>query len=1184
MQLKRLEAYGFKSFADKISIEFDKGITAIVGPNGSGKSNITDAIRWVLGEQNVRNLRGTKAEDIIFTGSAERRALGLAEVSLIFANEGDLPVDFREVVVTRRLYRSGESEFYINRSRCRLKDIYNLFADTGIGHDGMSIIGQNRIDDILNSRPEERRAFFEETAGITKYRNRKRETVRKITDTDSNLVRVRDIIHEIENQLEPLARHAERTRSYNALNESYKACKLTKLAGDFACESARKAENDAKLEKARDEEVEASAQIRVAEAEKEMLDQGILTIEAAMQEKAQENEAQRQKIEQAEREMAALRERQSQSEVAHKRILARRAELSSEIAAIVAEIGKLTALEQEQKEHLQKSEAALREEKEEASKVAARVRLCRDEARTAREKRAEKQQEFAQKQQELAVLDRDIEKEEEGKDNRAQEIRAAKESLAQYEKRKEKLAHEKEAQENERSAARREQAATEKKAQEMRRALRDLDAHIMALRQKQTAAESKVQVLARMQQAYEGFGKATKAVLKSHESWRGGIAGAIAELIDVPKDCVTAIETALGGSLQNIVTQDTDTAKAAIAFLKRERLGRVTFLPLSTLVTRRPPDEAVRGAAGVIGWANAIVKTEAAYQRAIDFLLARTLVVDTLDHALGLARRHGQRLRIVTLGGELLNPGGSLSGGSRGHAETSFLNRGGEIELLRTSLQEWHTERATLAAAKKQLIEDAAKVETARHTAEEAVHAAGLACAEMRVNLERLDENFSEQQGKVKALEEAAARASESFAKVQNRRVFLVRAVRAAEQEVNAFTRAEEAARERLADVEEEANTFAASIQEHELSRAVLEQEAMRSREHILLRQRDKKRSERALIENEQEERDLAELAGRSTERLASLSHDAKAWQEVFHAGKAARDALYAKRMETIEKSQAADQKTRAIGRKHSEIQARIHQLELSGAKMELALSEWQETILAEYGLTPERAEEKAIDLPPQELHAKMKELERQIAALGPINPNAVQEYEELRARHAFLDKQATDLETAKGDLARIIMEMDAVMTRQFKEAFAKIQEYFAEIFARLFGGGKAELKLIDETDVLNTGVDILVVLPQKKRQNLSALSGGERALTVIALLFSFLRYRPSPFSVLDEIDAPLDEANVARFGSFLKEFAEGTQFIVVTHRKGTMEAVDTMYGVTLEDAGASKVLSVKLDEVGPAS
>ena len=439
MQLKRLEAYGFKSFADKITIDFDQGITAIVGPNGSGKSNITDAIRWVLGEQNVRNLRGTKAEDIIFTGSASRKALGVAEVSLFFANDGTLPVDFREVVVTRRLYRSGESEFYINRSRCRLKDIYNLFADTGIGHDGMSIIGQNRIDDILNSRPEDRRAFFEETAGITKYRNRKRESVRKLTDTENNLVRVQDIIHEIENQLEPLARHAEKTRIYNGLQEEYQRCKLSKLAQDYSREAAQKRENDAKLSALRDEALAADTEVQAVAAEKERLGKEIIDLERALQEQAEKNEALRQKMEGAAQELAMLHERQDQSDGARQKILDRRQELSHEIALAVADIARLTEQAGRHKQDLTLLDEFLQKERTKEKKLAKRIHEEEDKARALQKNREEQQLIWNAKQQEYALAERDLQNGTDGQEDRERELEQAKDKLAELEDLQDKL-------------------------------------------------------------------------------------------------------------------------------------------------------------------------------------------------------------------------------------------------------------------------------------------------------------------------------------------------------------------------------------------------------------------------------------------------------------------------------------------------------------------------------------------------------------------------------------------------------------------------------------------------------------------------------------------------------------------------------------------------------------------------
>jgi chromosome segregation protein len=1180
LQLKRLEAYGFKSFADKITIDFDQGITAIVGPNGSGKSNITDAIRWVLGEQNVRNLRGTKAEDIIFTGSASRKALGVAEVSLFFANDGTLPVDFREVVVTRRLYRSGESEFYINRSRCRLKDIYNLFADTGIGHDGMSIIGQNRIDDILNARPEERRAFFEETAGITKYRNRKKESVRKLTDTENNLVRVQDILREIETQLEPLARHAEKTRVYNGLHEEYQRCKLTRLSQDYARESQHKIDNDGKLAAARDEAVAADTRVKAIAARKEQLGKEIIDLEQAIQTQGEKNEAVRRKIETASNEMATLQERQDQSDAAKERILNRRNELNHEIAQAVAAMAQLTEQEAGQKKDLALADELLAKEKEKARTFAQRIREQKEKDKAAEALKEEKQSVLVQAQQDLAVIERDIENGSGGQEEREQALAEARQKLDELNELRQKLTAERESQEQEiqqRVTAQQQALKTQQAAEQELEQIRHQSA---ATQQQIESAQSKVQFLTRMQQAYEGFGRAAKAVLKSHESWRSGVAGAVAELIDVPKDYVTAIEIALGGNLQNIVTKDTDTAKSAIAFLKRERQGRVTFLPLSTIVVRQPQAIHFDAQDGVVGWANELVKTEPAYRKIADFLLSRTLVVDTLDHALALAKKQGYRLRIVTLEGELLNPGGSLSGGSRQHQEASFLNRNGEIEQLKQSISGWQQDLQQLTAKRSAAEQAQTAAEKQQTAALEALQQANVHRAELRVTIERLGENLTSQQQQVADLAKAAEELKATFARIQEKKVMASRAVHAAEQAYREASKQAEDIAIELEDLEQDAEDLSTYIQDREVKRAVLEQEAMRSREHLLLRTKDKARSEQALHDNEAEEKQLLDGLAESVTRLAEIAGQNKTWQQAYDEGQEAQNALYTQRMEKLTASQQTDKDAHEAARKLNQVQEQIHKLELVETKLQLALADYQETIITEYGLTPERAAEEALDMEAVDIRQRMNELDKEIRALGPVNPNALEEYEELNKRHEFMHKQSSDLIEAKEDLERILSEMDEAMTKQFKDAFVQIQAYFGEIFVRLFGGGKAELKLMDENDVLNTGVDILVTLPQKKRQNLSALSGGERALTVIALLFSFLRYRPSPFSVLDEIDAPLDEANVVRFGSFLKEFADHTQFIVVTHRKGTMESVDTMYGVTIEDAGVSKILSVRLDDI----
>lgn len=1180
LQLKRLETYGFKSFADKIEIDFDKGITAIVGPNGSGKSNITDAIRWVLGEQNVRNLRGTKAEDIIFTGSAARRALGVAEVSLVFDNDGTLPVDFKEVVITRRLFRSGESEFYINKGRCRLKDIYNLFADTGLGHDGMSIIGQNKIDEILNSKPEERRLFFEETAGITKYRNRKRESVRKLEDTEKNLVRVTDILQEIDNQLEPLAASAAKTREYNELQEDYKNCRLTEIHHKYTKLSETAAKQAGELQDSQDQVTAAETSVRLTELRKEELGKEILDLDHSLQELAEKNNALRDKIEGASSEIQVLEERGRQSKAAKERILAQRAALEKEADTARQELGQLAADKEQRAVELSGAEENLAKQKEASAALAQKLREQRELCSGLDSQREALTKKLMEKQNELLLIERDIENSTADRESRETEAQTAATGLAalEAELQEQTTALEQAAQEQAGQEADREAGRTQLQQAETEAAR--IQEERVKNRQELHAADSKLQFLRNMQQSYEGFGRAAKAVLKSQTAWAGGVCGAVAELLQVPQQYITAIETALGSSQQNVVTEDTNTAKAAIAFLKKERLGRVTFLPLQSIVVRTASNGPERQDTGVIGYANEIVGTDAKYKKIADFLLSRTLVVDTLDHALALAKKHGYRLRIVTLEGELLNPGGSLSGGSQQHREASFLNRGGEISAL-------EQKTAELSAAEKRLEQEQMTAATARQAAadqltkvEQMLQALAVRSAELRVARERLQAEKSEKAVQLDQLQKLAAEFQQSFAKAQEQRVAAARQVCELETEQAALQAKVDEAREVFADLDQDADDLGKYINDCEVNRTVLEQELLRSQERALLKQRELEKAQEGAARTVEEEKALENGREESQQRLQSLRAENEEWQGLYDAGQKEHKDVYAKRMAKLVESQNNDQAARDAARKLSSLQNRLHQLELAASQVKFSLEQCAEQLLADYGLTPERAAECSLELSPAAVRQHMQTLEKKMADLGPVNPNAVQEYEELSKRSEFMQKQSRDLIAAKDNLLDILREMDITMTKQFKEAFQKINTYFGEIFVKLFGGGEARILLTDEANVLEAGVEIEVQLPEKKRQNLSALSGGERALTVIALLFSFLRYRPSPFSVLDEIDAPLDEANISRFGSFLRDYAAQTQFIIVTHRKGTMEAADAMYGVTIEDAGVSKILSVRLNEL----
>ena len=703
MQIKRLEAYGFKSFADKIQMELTGGITAVVGPNGSGKSNITDAIRWVLGEQNARNLRARTAEDVIFTGSASRKPLGFAEVTLTFDNDGGLPVDYNEVVITRRLFRSGESEYFLNMTRCRLKDIYDLFADTGIGHSGMSIIGQNRIDAILNSKPEERRAFFEETAGITKYKSRKKESLRKLEETETHLVRIGDIIREIETDLAPLEKSAEKTQKYNELKERYQKCNLTLLSAKYEKLSGDATANNELLTAAKDKAAGIETDSKTAEAKHEALMKYVVDLEKKHQEQSRIIDELREKSAATSGEMAALNEREEQSAAAKENILARRRGLNAKLAAEIATIGKFA----EEKAALDKELAAVEElltqRRQNIAEVKEKLAAEQETQRQLAAKTETSRQKSADIEKELALTEQEIAGFAEGLSHSETAIAALEEEIKNLADEKKRVADEtKNLQEKERAA----HEERDKIRQELngRRAELDRAAHEeMNSRGQINNARNKLQFLLRMQESYEGFGKGAKAVLKSTAPWRGDIVGAVAEIIDVPEKYVVAAEIALGANLQNIVTKNDAAAKAAIGFLKSNRLGRVTFLPLNTL-TLRQNREQIR-ATGFIGYLNDLVTTKDEYKIVADFLLSRTAVADTLDNALAIAKTYGYRLRIVTLDGDLVNPGGSMTGGSIRAKETGFLGRESEIESLKKAVETHERHEEQWQQARKEAAE-----------------------------------------------------------------------------------------------------------------------------------------------------------------------------------------------------------------------------------------------------------------------------------------------------------------------------------------------------------------------------------------------------------------------------------------------------------------------------------------------
>lgn len=1182
MQLKRLIAYGFKSFAEKIEVDFDCGVTAIVGPNGSGKSNITDAIRWVLGEQNIRNLRGLKTEDIIFSGSKERRQLGVAEVSLYFSNEDSrLPVDYSEVIVTRRLFRSGESECYINKVPCRLKDIHLLLADTGVGREGISIIGQNKIDEILNNKPEDRRLFFEEAAGITKFRTNRKDASKKLDNTRNNLTRINDILCEIDTQLEPLKVEAEKTRQYNEIAQERDKAKITGLLNRYEQEQMKVSSGKQKLLLERDGEVSVTAKLAKAEADKQELNQKVLFMEEDLTALGSDLLSLSDTIKDKESDLRLLDEQRRNDEETLERYSVQEKQIERAI-----EEGKATLLE------YQNSNSTLLKKRQEVSDIISLLRKdianknleIRNASETYTKSQTDRlraEQNVSEKKNSIVLLEKDIDSETErqAKSGEAEtEISAAlKLSSEKLDAVTKNLLY----LENEYTEKEKLQRDNEREFRTHKDRLYRIQQDIKSKRQLISQIEAKLQVLTQLQTAYEGFGKAPRSILSCHESWRNNVNGAVAELLNVPEKYVNAVEVALGAAQQYIVTRDMNTAKAAIEYLKFNKLGRVTFLPLETLNDRKPVNLSndIISMKGYVGICHELVETKPEYDIVARFLLSSTIVVDGFDNANKIAKRLGYKNRIVTISGELLNPGGSVSGGSTRNNENSFLNRRGEISSLTNTLNQKTSEESAVQAEENNLTNKIVEIEQCKEALSKDIQQLLIKITSLRSDKKNLEETVEEKANTLEAIRAVAAQFSVSFSRLQEKKLAAHKELREA---IGAAERAYEESRQSgisLSKLETEAKGLSDKLRNSEVEDAAVNQQINFLKEKTLLKQQeiDQLNLQRQAIKKESTSLN-EKLSNKSDDRLsaeAKLS-DLKNQLTVITKN---RDMLYSAKMAALAAGNNKDEEIRVINRNLTEVRQRIQDLELHISQCQFAADEKKRSLEDDFGISIAAAEAKRLKLNGTELQRHLRRLENKLAQLGPVSPGAIEQAQRLDDRRKLLSAQAGDLRIAMDNLISIIDNIDEKMRERLTEAFNSIRKYFGETFLSLFGGGEADLIRTGEEDILSAGIDINVTIPNKKQQNLSALSGGERALTVIALLFAVLRYSPSPFAVLDEIDAPLDEVNISRFGSFLREFSKKTQFIIVTHRKGTMDAADTLYGVTLEDAGISKIISVKFDE-----
>lgn len=1184
MLLKKLEAYGFKSFADRLSIEFGPGITAIVGPNGSGKSNVTEAIRWVLGEQSAKNLRGHKMEDVIFVGSERRKPLGLAEVSLTLDNyDNQLPIEFSEITITRRVFRSGESEFFINKIPCRLKDIYELFSDTGLGREAMSVISQNQVDVILNNRPEDRRAVFEEAAGITKYKNRKREAVRRLEETQQNLLRVRDILSELEQQITPLAEAAAQTEQYITLEKRFKALEVKVLCQKIKNITKKMAVLQSQCDGLEDELSAVNALMAKNDVQRETAQYNLGILENQCQEMENKINGWNLEIRQLESNVLLARERTRNYQEQQQRLRSEIGEYEAKMTGLEQEI----AREQMQTELIRRQLSEYQEhllgQEERAAEISSRIEEGAKNLADSKDALLERLHLLAKQRNNLHSARTEAELARRAREKLLQETAGNQQSIDCTVRKQQDCAEKIKDKQGLR-------ARIDETMENRRKAyglLIEEQKHVSllgeAVQKKLHSHSSRYRVLMDMQKAFEGYHLGVKAIMSHRDApWSKNVCGVVADLLRVPAEYTMAIEIALGGALQNIIVEDAATAKAAISFLKKANQGRATFLPLDVIKAVPPRDYEVNAAHadGSLGFAASLVTFDTKYKTAVDSLLGRIIIAQNMDAALSIARKSNFRARIVTLEGDVISPGGAMTGGSHNKKGSGLLGRKREVEELQAAVvevqREWEDNRQQLNLIARQSEALTAEMQGLQ---EEKQH--------LELELAALEKEcgqLNEEQNRLEKMRQVFA----SEINLQNRTMDnLQEKISSLEAEIATLEASDRKTQEAIEvyqrEVEEQQSALqkvTAEITETKIRLAAVEQEEITARRMIerlcrmkAAHQEEKQAKVQEVAENE---RLLAELA-------AEIEEGQKACADVIDQRDNQNNALEqckTQRHQIVANVNALEKNSRDLRRRNQDLQAKLHELQIKQTHYSYEFETNNKYLWENYGLVwDDIKSEYAESVNIEEAEEKLGALREEMKALGPVNMGAVEEYERVCQRFEFLSSQAQDLEQAQVALLQVISEMDTTMRKQFIEVFQAIDGHFSTVFQELFGGGHAQLQLTNKEDVLETGVEIIAQPPGKKLQNLSLLSGGERALTVISLLFAILRTKPTPFCVVDEIDAALDEANVNRFAQFLRNLADNSQFIVITHRKATMEYATVMHGITMEEQGVSKLLSVKFME-----
>ncbi|MCH8292022.1 chromosome segregation protein SMC [Candidatus Poribacteria bacterium] len=1180
MHLNQIKICGFKSFAEDVELILEPGVTAIVGPNGCGKSNVSDAIRWVLGEQSARALRCTNMQDLLFNGGANFKPAAKAQVALCFTNtEGKLALESPEIEVSRQLTRSGESRYFINQTPCLLRDITELFMDTGIGVSAYSVMEQSKIDLILNSRPEERRYLFDEVAGITKYKHRKKAALKKLEETEKNLVRINDVIHELQRENESLKQQAEQAERYHQLHEQLRDLELHLNRREYDRFIKELTETQSSLDEIMDHVSQANDTIQSAEGEVEEATVRRSELDEAIRQNQEVVRQFQNEIEQIERQIELNKERQLNIQQQRQRAVQAIESLEKQHAELEAQKRERTQERMKLEVTFKLEESRLKARKRVFTDLETRVSDTKQSVSTIESQRLETANQISQLEAQCLSLNNKLEystnnldRVAENKNALQSELEPMRGAYAKLQRRKVQLQADHLRLESERQQV-------EGELQKRQTALRKLESEIRGLQDALGMDVSRLKSLQKLQGAYEGYYTGVRAIMRMQEIEPDrfeGIYGVIAELIRTDPDYELAIEVALGGAIQNVVTATAEDASTGIAFLKEHRAGRVTFLPLDILRVRSFRDDNLLNQRGVIGLATELLDYDPKYETAVQHLLGNTVIIEDLDTAIQLMRRLRPNARLVTLEGELINTSGAITGGSANHQTSGLLSRSRELEDLQERVNALTQTMSKKDAHRKAHAERVSQLQKSRQTLATQWQDNQIEHTGLKKDLEQHQRQITRLEEQLTQIDTEGAKLHQETEKIVVEQETLQEQLAKLNKTLKTFQRRIERLSEQIHSESSKRDEVAKSCQELEISMAA-KREKLQSLTSVLSAL---EKNQAQVCESVAEHQEVIDSDDQTRQDLSRLIDEAQRKFLVMEGQKSEAEEkveqLEDERDNLIQQISDAQKRMRSARRQFEKHNRMRHHLEVTVTQLEMQLKAISAQVLDKYQVSIDHIPLSENELNNLELMDGIESLKAQIAGMGSINLMAIEEYQEHKQREDFLVDGRGDLQKSLEATYQAIQKINQTSRDAFRQAFEQIRVNFQSVFEQLFGGGETELRLTNESDVLESGIEIIACPPGKRPQSITQLSGGERSLVAVALLFAIFKIKPSPFCVLDEVDAALDEANVLRFTNLIRNYSQQTQFVIITHNKRTMETADVMYGVTMEQAGVSKIVSAK--------